>query len=206
MTNFRETGDENDLWHRLQWMEEELRRLRGQLVLTHAGGRLVASTILGNVPPGSLVGPTLQMFINNSGGALEDGDVVVLDPSGARLIDTTTTPAAPLSVGVVRDARSQGPFAIAAETPVLLLGNLAQLKVTGAVAAGDYLATSSSAGRAASNGSITTGAFAIAESANVSGDGTVAAFVSGMGGVGGGGGGGGRFYIPFGSDVTDGQS
>lgn len=201
----RETGDENDLWFRVQWLTEEIQKIKSRLALTHAGGRLVASSILGNVAPASLVGPTVQMFINNSGGSLADGDVVVLDASGARLIGTTTTPADELSVGVVRDVRSQGPFAATAETPVLILGNLNTLKVTGAVAAGDYLAASSTIKRAESVGtSSLPGAFAIAESANPSGDGTVAAFVFGFGGASGSGGGSGRFYIPFGSDV-DGQ-
>lgn len=203
----RESGDENALWWRIQRIEDQLRAVRSQLASTHAGGRLVSSVVLGNIPPGSLVGPTIQMFTNSSGSSLEDGDVVVLEASGARLTSTTSSNADVLAFGVVRDVRNQGPFADAGEVPVLLLGNVAVLNVTGAVAAGDYLTSSTTPKLAESiGGSPGTGAFAIAETVNPGGVGSVAAFVFGMGGGGGGSGAATRYYVPFGSDVTDGQS
>lgn len=202
----RESGDENALWWRIQRIEDQLRAVRSQLASTHAGGRLVSSVVLGNIPPGSLVGPTIQMFTNSSGGSLEDGDVVVLDATGARLASTTTNPADILAFGVVRDVRNQGPFPDAGEVPILLLGNVAVLHVTGAVAAGDYLTASATPKMAESIGPTRAdGMFALAESVNPGGVGSVAAFVFGFSG-GSGTGGTTRFYIPFGSDVTDGQS
>src|SRR6185295_13254091 len=82
----------------------------------------------------------------------------------------------------VRDLNSHGPFAAAAETPVMLLGSNATVNVTGAVAAGDYLQASASAGEAESAGATPTdGSFAIAETAFAGpGSGTVAAFVYGI--------------------------
>ncbi len=186
----RSLGDEfRNLFRRVQTLEEEITGIRSVLAQTHAGGRLVANTIIGVVPPGgggtgytTGSGPTIQPFINNTGGALADGDVVVLDPTGIRLINTTTTPADILAIGVVRDINSAGPFASLAETPVMLLGSNATVNVTGAVAAGDYLQASASAGEAESAGATPTdGVFAIAETAFAGpGSGTVAAFIFGI--------------------------
>lgn len=193
----RSLGNEfTNLFRRIQTLEEEIQSIRSQLATTHAGNRLVATTIVGIVPPGgggtgytTGSGPTIQPFINNTGGALEDGDVVVLDPTGTRLINTTTTPADILVIGVVRDLNTAGPFAAAAETPVMLLGNNATVKVTGAVAAGDYLQASASAGEAESAGATPDdGVFAIAETAFAGpGSGTVSAFIYGIDSLGGGG-------------------
>lgn len=186
----RSLGDEfQNLYRRIQTLEEEITRIRSQLSSTHAGNRLVGGTIIGVVPPGgggtgytTGSGPTIQPFINNTGGALEDGDVVVIDPTGIRLINTTTTPADILAIGVVRDVNTAGPFADQAETPVMLLGSNATVKVTGAIAAGDYLQTSASAGEAESAGATPSdGSFAVAETAFAGpGSGTVAAFIYGI--------------------------
>lgn len=192
----RSLGDEfGNLYRRIQTLEEQIQAIRSQLATTHAGNRLVGNTIIGVLPPGgggtgytTGSGPTIQPFINNTGGALEDGDVVVLDPTGIRLINTTTTPADILAIGVVRDVRAVGPFAAAAETPVMLLGSNATVKVTGAVAAGDYLQTSASAGEAESAGvTMAEGSFAIAETAFAGpGSGEVAAFIFGIEAMGSG--------------------
>jgi hypothetical protein len=108
----RSLGDEfQNLYRRIQTLEEQIEAVRSQLASTHAGNRLVANTIIGVVPPGgggtgytTGSGPTIQPFINNTGGAVEDGDVVVAGPTGLRLINTTTTPADIFAIGIVRGA------------------------------------------------------------------------------------------------------
>lgn len=160
-------------------LKAEIKRLRGLVDSFSIGGRIIPHNtgVISNQANNAQ--SVIQNFINNSGGPLSDGDVVVLDVTGARRITTTVTPQDITVLGVVRDFLSIGPFANAAETPVLLIGNMGLVKVNGAVAAGDYLVTTNSAARAKSVGVDETqaGIFAVAESVNASGNGTVTASI-----------------------------
>lgn len=184
----RQSGDEfSILAERLTIAERYIAQIRAQLLATHIGSRLVAGTITGSVPTGQVViGPTIVSLINNSGGSLADGDVVILDPTTPRAVKTTSTPGSIEVIGVVRDSKGVGPFANGSETPVQTDGYVVTLKVSGAVAAGDYLATSGTVKEAASVGATpATGSFAQAMSADAAG--AVNAYVIGTGGGGGGG-------------------
>jgi hypothetical protein len=180
----QQAGDEiRIMQQRLEILEATLRDVRSQLIRTHAGTRLVAGSITGILPAGSVVHPTVVFFINNSGGSLSDGDVVILDTTTPRAIKTSTTPGDTEVIGVVRDAPPQtvSPFAAGAETPVMLLGYHAAIDTDGVIADGDYLQVSSVAGSASSQGGTpTAGAFAQAQSVSAGGSSTVSAFVFGV--------------------------
>ena len=111
-----------------------------------------------------------EMMTNKSGGALVVGSVVVVDPANAAGFTTTTTASSKKVAGVVAET------SIANNATGLLMSvgsYTSTIRVTGAVAVGDYLITSTTAGRAASNASDGLAAFAIATTANASGLGTV---------------------------------
>jgi len=111
-----------------------------------------------------------EMLTNKSGGALALGDVVIVDTGNATAFTTTTTASNQRVVGVVFDTT----IADDAAGLIMSVGSyVTTIKVTGTVAVGDFLITSTTAGRAASNGSSSVSAFAIATTANASGDGTV---------------------------------
>lgn len=167
------------LFNEVERLKAEVKRLRGRVDAFSAGGQIIPGNITFNPVQSNNAQSVIQNFINNSGGNLVDGDVVVLDTTGARRITTTVTPQDVDVLGVVRDFRSTGPFLNAAETPVLLLGNMTGVKVNGAVAVGDYLVTTNSATRAKSVASDETqaGIFGIAETVNAAGDGTVTASI-----------------------------
>lgn len=175
---------DTDLMVSVRKLELEVRRLKRRLLRALIGNKINLTNATGSIPPsqggtGSPSGPmnTLPRFINDSGGALAEGAVVVLDSAGAREIKTTTTVGNRLIAGVVHG--TEAPYAAAAETPVLMLGWHAAVLVNGAVAIGDYLRTSTSAGRAVSTGTDPlAGVFAIAGSAFAGpGNGTVSALV-----------------------------
>lgn len=96
---------------------------------------------------------------NNSGGFLDYGDVVVLQTDGT--ITTTTTPQDTRPVGVIQQGGEDGD-----EISAQFAGFVGQVNTTGSVAAGDYLETSGTAGRARSGGTVRrNGSFAQALSA-----------------------------------------
>ncbi len=173
----------NDLFSRFRQAEQDIRWLRARLQAISSGG-LLRATAIGVIPTGSggtgsSVGPlgVMPVFVNDSGGALSEGAVVVFDSAGGREVKTTTTAGDRLVAGIVRG--DLAPYAAGAETPVLMLGYHAGILVTGAVSVGDYLRTSTTAGRAISASTDPeAGVFALALSAAPGpGNGTVAAFV-----------------------------
>ncbi len=121
----------------------------------------VANSIIGGESSGEDAGSgfagVIQNFINDSGGDLELGDVVVLKTAGDRFIDLTTSLADVNVQGVVA---ASGPFADGDETPVLVAGYHAFVKVTGAVARGDYLQTDTAPGTASVAADPAAGTFA----------------------------------------------
>lgn len=164
--------------------EARIRRIEQRLAAFAIGTKVNAGALAGVVPPsgggtGSPTGPmnVIPRFINNSGGALAEGDVVIRDLSANRRVTAGTTNADIRVVGVV--SGTDGPYANGAETPVMAIGWHAAVAVQGAVAAGDYLAHSSTSKKAVSQGGRpTVGSFAVALAAAAGpGAGTVAAFV-----------------------------
>lgn len=175
-----------DLAHSVRALELEVRALKSRLQRVLVGAQLAPDAIAGIVPIGSGgtgagSGPLsiVPRFVNDSGGALAEGAVVVLDAAGAREITITATAGNRLVIGAVHG--DAAPYAAAAETPVLVLGYHPAVVVQGAVAIGDYLRTSTTTGAAASAGTDpVAGVFAIALSAAAGpGAGTVAAFLFG---------------------------
>lgn len=111
-----------------------------------------------------------DMLTNKSGSTLTRGTVVVVDSANASAYTTTTTAGSKTVVGVVYDES----IANNAAGTILSVGNYAvSILVTGAVAKGDFLTSSTTAGRAISSGSDGDSAFAIATTVNASGNGEV---------------------------------
>jgi hypothetical protein len=99
----------------------------------------------------------VRNFINNSGGDLELGDVVGIDTSGDDFVTLTNTPADMSVIGVVS---GNGPFTNGSAVPVLVNGYHGFVKITGAIARGDYLQASSTPGVAEAVSPPDLGAFA----------------------------------------------
>lgn len=197
---------------RIQSLAEELRAVRGQLAGTHVGSKLVATIVQGVLPPDSggsgLVGSPLGVSIwkNNNAGSLSQGAVV--REVGDRLFDNTAIVDSRIVIGVLDGSAEDGTTAVATqhEGRVRHVGYQSVVNVTGAVAVDDYLSSSTTAGRARSTGrNKTQGTFAIALTANASGNGTVAAYLFPASGAGGGGGGAGSPGPP-GEDGEDGAA
>lgn len=118
---------------------------------------------------------------NKSGSSLAVGSVVIQDTANAGGVKLTTAAASTAQVFVV----GQGPAAegvpVADSEAGYFIGvGFATVLVTGAVAIGDFLGTSTTSARAASLGATAVaGGFAIAFSANASGLGTVTALLLG---------------------------
>lgn len=114
------------------------------------------------VGPGSGGGETgvvglIRNFTNNNGSNLVLGDVVGYDTTGDSRVKKTTTLGDPTVAGVVAEA---GPFAHGDLTPVLIIGFHASVKVTGAIARGDYLQASNTDGSAETIATPDVGTFA----------------------------------------------
>jgi hypothetical protein len=116
--------------------------------------------------PGEAIFGLVKDFVNNQGSSLALGDVVKLDTSGADRVVKATTLGDVGVIGVVADV---GPFANGDETPVLISGYHAAVKITGAVAAGDYLQASNTDGTAESIAIPAAGTFARATAAGAAG-------------------------------------
>jgi hypothetical protein len=119
----------------------------------------------------SLVEP--NTLTNKSGGALEEGDVVVADASNDNAFTTTTTANDVDVIGVVKESIANN------ATGRVSVAGIVTVKVQGNVARGDFLATSTTAKRAATAGaSPGTGTFARALTAySGGGAGTVTALL-----------------------------
>jgi len=130
---------------------------------------LAAALALGTLVPGRVdaqIGH--EMLTNNSGGQITAGTVLVVDTS-AQSFTTTTTASEKTVVGVAAETIENGAAGL-----IYSVGSYTTtIQVTGTVAVGDFLRTSTTAGRAASNGSDGHSCFAIATTANASGLGTV---------------------------------
>lgn len=164
--------------------EARIRRLEQRLAAFAIGNKIDASAVAGVIPPssggtGSPTGPldVIPRFINNSGGSLASGDVVVRDVTGDRRVTTGAISHDRSVVGVVLG--TGGPFANGAETPVLVLGYHGAIAVNGPVVAGAYLSHSTTTKKAASDGTNpTAGSFAVALTAWAGpGTGVVTGFV-----------------------------
>lgn len=131
------------------------------------------SNVIGDLTPTDPGAPVengvfglVKRLENNEGADLALGDVVKIDTSGDELIEKTETLADPLVLGVVAAA---GPFVNGARTPVLISGYHPAVKVTGAVAAGDYLVASATDGTAEAQTPGGAGSFARAVTAAAGG-------------------------------------
>lgn len=195
MTN-PEIGDPiTGLAQRIEKHEHDIQNIYGKLMRAFVGSRIVAGNITGVLPPGTVITPTIISMLNQSGGALVDGDVVVLDITQPRTIKTTAIRGDSLVIGVVRDVNSAGTFANGSETPIQIDGYVAELHVTGSVAIGDYLRTSATVKLAESVGNAPT-ANVFARALSVDAAGSVNAYILAAGTGGGGSTGGGGMGPP----------
>lgn len=121
---------------------------------------------------------------NRSGGALNDGDVVIVDIANDESFTTTVVAGSLLVMGVVQED-----IANLAAGRVLVEGYAAVVEVNDATARGDFLKTSTVATRATSQATMDAGVFAKALSSTV-GAGQVSAELFGVDSGAGGGGGG----------------
>jgi hypothetical protein len=93
-------------------------------------------------------------YVNESGGALVDSDVVVVDPTADRSVTTTAVEGDLGVVGVVIRGGADGRHVRVATTGVV------QVKVDAATAREDYLRTSTTATRATPEANCEAGCFA----------------------------------------------
>lgn len=171
----------DDLERRITKQEREIRRLRAEMQRFSNGGRVRASSIVGTSPTtsggtgitGSPLGVTL--WKNASGGTRSQGYVCVLSVAADQSFDDTTTQADQDVIGVLDDDS----IIVGAAGRIRHIGYQSVVNVQGNVAAGDYLYTSTTAGRAASAGTqLKPGCFGQAVTAyGGGGAGTVAAFL-----------------------------
>lgn len=163
----------------IKHLEDEIRRIKS-ILLGHSSGSSVSSGgIVGSIPPeqggSGVVGSPLGItaWENGSGGALTQGTVVV--ENGALTFTTTTTVGNNRVIGVLDDDS----VADGGVGRIRHIGRQSVVSVVGAVAIGDYLRTSATAGRAESTGSDRLkGTFARALTAFAGpGNGEVAAFL-----------------------------
>lgn len=167
------------LWTKIDFLEDEIRRIRSDLLATHSGRHIIVSSIKGIMPPsgggsgisGSPLGVT--MWENQSGATRSQGAVVV--ESGADTFSVSSTQGDRRVIGVLDDDG----IIVGAVGRIRHIGRQSEVDVTGAVAAGDYLRASVTAGRAESTGADRLkGTFARALTAFAGpGDGQVAAFL-----------------------------
>lgn len=161
-------------------LDRQIRRLRAQQQQLAAGDLNRASSIVGVIPPANIPAHgSIGLWTNQSGGALGIGAVVI--QNGDRQFDTTTTVDDLNVVGVLTEA-----IANTAEGRLRHQGYHPSVIVEGAVVAGQFLRTSTTAGAAEDAGvTPTAGTFGIAlTTAAGPGAGTVAAYLFGtIGGV-----------------------
>ena len=109
---------------------------------------------------------------NNSGSTIAQYDVVIIDTGTALSVETTTTAATTTVVGVANEQ-----ILNAASGTIVLPGSVTRMKVTGTIAIGDALVTSTSAGRARkatpTDVNEVAATCALAMEANASGDATI---------------------------------
>jgi len=86
--------------------------------------------------------------------AVGEGDVVIWDSSTAYQVTTTTTQGSQLVAGVCDEAASLGQPA-----PITSSGPCVKVAVTGSVSIGDYLITSTTAGKAVASATLVNGVF-----------------------------------------------
>lgn len=167
-------------------LELELRSVRAQLQATHVGNRLVSTVVTGVVPSGNggtdIIGGPLGVTIwkNAHGSQLSQGAVVKY--LGDRTFDTTTVPGSSLVIGVLDGSAEDETLNVADahNGRVRHIGYQAVVNVVGAVAVGDYLSSSSTAGAARSTGKVeVVGSFGRALTASAGpGAATVAAYLT----------------------------
>jgi|GEM_PF-4102603 len=95
-----------------------------------------------------LIGAVEPDLTNRSGGAVEEGDVVIADPNNDNSFKTTTTASDEGVIGVVRESLAN------LETGRIAMAGIVVVKVQGNVTRGNFLVTSTTAGRAADGGTL----------------------------------------------------
>lgn len=95
-----------------------------------------------------LIGAIEPELTNRSGGAVEEGDVAIADPSNDNAFKTTTTASDEGVIGVVRESLAN------LESGRIAMAGIVVVKVQGNVTRGNYLVTSTTAGRAADGGTL----------------------------------------------------
>jgi len=156
-------------------LDREIRRLRAEQQQRGAGDFVRANAITGVVPSANVPAHgSIGLWTNQSGGALGIGAVVI--QNGDRQFDTTTTADDLDVVGVLTEA-----VANTEEGRLRHQGYHPSVIVEGAVVAGQFLRTSTTAGAAEDAGTIPTeGVFGMALTAAAGpGAGTVAAYLFG---------------------------
>ena len=117
------------------------------------------------------IGSNSKDYYNNSGSTINLGDVVVVDTSLDNAFTTTTTIGNPLVLGVAGESIASG-----SNGKVITGGYVAQINVESSTSRGEFLRTSSTAGKAKPEPNFTAGCFAIALS---SGSTSVSALIIG---------------------------
>lgn len=98
-----------------------------------------------------------MVFTNRSGASVAAGDLLILDTANARSVKTTTTANSTLVFGVAASSAND-----LADVIVITEGYVPTMKVTGSTSIGQYLYTSTTAGKAAPSSTVASGIFAIA--------------------------------------------
>lgn len=198
-------GQDRDPFVAIRRLELEVRALKTRTLRAVGVNAAEFTGVLSPVNGGTgygLAGSPLGTTVweNDTGGEIQAGSPVVW--SGDRLADTTSTDDDEDVIGVFLDTVEDGEQGRVRHT-----GYVDAVRVTGAVAVGEYLKCSTTSGRADATSTRSAGAFAVALTANASGDGEVAAHIFPAGSAAGGGSGGpGEFYISFGSEPVSGQT
>ncbi len=117
------------------------------------------------------IGSNSKDYYNNSGSTINLGDVVVVDTSLDNAFTTTTTIGNPLVLGVAGESIASG-----SNGKIITGGYVAQINVESSTSRGEFLRTSSTAGKAKPEPNFTAGCFAIALS---SGSTSVSALIIG---------------------------
>lgn len=182
-------SDPSNVYALIEQLRREIRQLRNRTASISVGSGVVTSP----GSPGS--GTTTPLWTNASGASRDSGTVVI--ENGDRTFGVTTTAGNDKVIGVLVDDA----IAVGDSGRVRHVGYVSQVAVVGTIAAGDYLKTSTTAGKAQLASGAELGAFALALTADSGG--YVSAYV---------------FpvllttssfdisYIPFGSETLDGQA
>lgn len=164
----------------------------GHLPIVDSAGRFTSTDVdgaLAECQVENAIGSNSKDYINKSGAERSLGDVVVVDTDADDSYKTTTTEGVASILGVVGETTADN-----ASGKVITGGYISTVTVDAATSRGNYLKSSSTAGKATPSTEFVNGSFAIALSAT-GGPGTVSGFL--FGSIGGS-------YVPLAGGVMTG--